>query len=76
MILKKLESNYDIYAEYAPEATYALRNEMDWKFLAEVTNAFYTVGKLDIEWSGVNTSGITPYNIIGNKNVIILQKLN
>jgi hypothetical protein len=26
---QKLESNYDIYAEYAPEATYALRNEMD-----------------------------------------------
>lgn len=56
---QKLSSNYDIYAEYAPEAVYALRNEMDGKFLAEVTNAFYTVGKLDIEGSGVNTSGIT-----------------
>jgi hypothetical protein len=48
---QKLSSNYDIYAEYAPEATYALRNEMDGKFLAQVTNAFYTVGKLDIEGS-------------------------
>jgi len=56
---QKLSSNYDIYAEYAPEATYALRNEMDGKFLSEVTNAFYTVGKLDIEGSGANTSGIT-----------------
>lgn len=56
---QKLSSNYDIYAEYAPEATYALRNEMDWKFLAQVNNAFYTVGKLDVEWSGANTSGIT-----------------
>jgi hypothetical protein len=56
---QKLASNYDIYAEYAPEATYALRNEMDGKFLAQVTNAFYTVGKLDIEGSGANTSGIT-----------------
>lgn len=56
---QKLSSNYDIYAEYAPDAVYALRNEMDGKFLAEVTNAFYTVGKLDIEGSGANTSGIT-----------------
>ena len=56
---QKLESNYDIYAEYAPEAVYALRNEMDGKFLWQVTNAFYTVGKLDIEWTGANTSGIT-----------------
>jgi hypothetical protein len=56
---QKLESNYDIYAEYAPEAVYALRNEMDGKFLWQVTNAFYTVGKLDIEGTGANTSGIT-----------------
>lgn len=56
---QKLESNYDIYSTYAPEAVYALRNEMDGKFMAQVTNAFYTVGKLDIEGSGANTSGIT-----------------
>lgn len=56
---QKLESNYDIYAEYAPEAVYALRNEMDGKFLWQVTNAFYTVGKLDIEGTGANTNGIT-----------------
>ena len=29
------------------------------KFLAEVSNAFYTVGKLDIEASGTNENGIT-----------------
>lgn len=56
---QKLSSNYDIYAEYAPEAVYALRNEMDGKFLAQVSNAFYTVGKLDIEGTGANTAGIT-----------------
>jgi len=56
---QKLESNYDIMSMYAPEAVYALRNEMDGKFLAQVSNAFYTVGKLDIEGSGANTTGIT-----------------
>lgn len=44
---------------YAPEAVYALKNEIDGKFLAQVTNAFKTVGKLDIEGSGANTDGIT-----------------
>jgi hypothetical protein len=54
-----LESKYDIMREYAPEAVYAIQNEMDGKFFKEVTNAFYTVGKLDIEASGANTDGIT-----------------
>jgi len=54
-----LESKYGIEEMYAPEAVYALKNEMDGKFLAEVSNAFYTVGKLDIEGSGANTDGIT-----------------
>ena len=44
---------------YAPEMRYALQNEMDAKFFNEVDNAFYTVGKLDIEASGANTDGIT-----------------
>lgn len=56
---QKLETMYDIMNMYAPEAVYALRNEMDGKFFAQVTNAFYTVGKLDIEASGANTDGIT-----------------
>lgn len=54
-----LDSNYDLTAMYAPEAVYALRNEMDGKFLKEVSNAFYQVGKADIEGSGANTDGIT-----------------
>jgi len=56
---QQLESKYDIMAMYAPEAVYALRNEIDGKFLANVTGAFYTVGKLDIEGTGANTDGIT-----------------
>lgn len=56
---QKLESIYDIMGMYAPEATYALGNEMDGKVFAQVTNAFYTVGKLDIEGTGANTDGIT-----------------
>lgn len=54
-----LDSNYDLMTMYAPEATYALRNEMDGKFFAQVSNAFYQVGKLDIEGTGANTDGIT-----------------
>lgn len=54
-----LDSKYDLMSMYAPEAVYALKNEIDGKFLDQVTNAFYTVGKLDIEGSGNNTSGIT-----------------
>ena len=45
----KLDSAYGLEEMYAPEAVYALKNEMDGKFLAEVSNAFYTVGKLDVE---------------------------
>lgn len=56
---QKLDSNYDLMSMYAPEAVYALRNEMDGKFLAQVTNAFYTEGKLDIEGTGANTDGAT-----------------
>lgn len=56
---QQLDSAYDLMTMYVPEAVYALRNEMDGKFLAQVTNAFYTVGKLDIEGTGANTSGIT-----------------
>ena len=36
-----------------------LKNEIDGKFLDQVTNAFKTVGKLDIEATGANTDGIT-----------------
>lgn len=56
---QKLESAYDIMNMYAPEAVYALRNEMDGKFFAQVVNAFHTCGKLDIEWSGTNAQGAT-----------------
>lgn len=56
---QELDSQYDLVSMYAPEMTYALKNEMDGKFLAEVSNAFYTVGKLDIEGSGTNENGIT-----------------
>lgn len=54
-----LDSAYDLMSMYAPEATYALRNEMDGKFFAQVSNAFYQMGKLDIEGTGANTDGIT-----------------
>lgn len=54
-----LESSYDLMSMYAPEATYALRNEMDGKFFLQVSNAFYQMGKLDIEGTWANTDGIT-----------------
>lgn len=56
---QELDSQYDLYSMYTPEMAYALQNEMDGKFLAEVSNAFYTTGKLDIEGSWANTDGIT-----------------
>ena len=56
---QQLSSAYDIVNEYSPDAVYALKNEIDGKFFNEVTNAFYTTGKLDMEWSGANTDGIT-----------------
>jgi hypothetical protein len=54
-----LDSQYDLTSMYGPEAVYALRNEIDGKFFQQVSNAFYQVGKLDIEASGANTDGIT-----------------
>jgi hypothetical protein len=46
---QQLSSAYDIVNEYSPDAVYALKNEIDGKFFNEVTNAFYTTGKLDME---------------------------
>lgn len=56
---EQLESAYNIYNTYVPEAAYALKNELDGKFFREVKNAFNTIGKLTIEWTGADTSGAT-----------------
>lgn len=69
---QNIESAYNIYNMYAPEAVYALRNEMDWKFFAQVVNAFHTCGKLDIEWSGTNAqwATITTSNIVKSLSIL------
>lgn len=69
---QKLESAYDIMNMYAPEAVYALRNEMDGKFFAEVVHAFHTCGKLDIEWSSTNNdwATLTTSNIVKALSIV------